>query len=175
MIGGALYEVAGHAAVDDVGEGALEDPSGLPLGGAAGARGFGAGRRPRPPQPRGAGRTVRGRGDAPVADLGVGAVRGGGLGGQVSHERQSWGTGESPGEGAGGLARPASATRVEAMSRARGRYAEGNCDEKRTPLRMNHAHSTGSRVRVTINEPTRANIMVSAIGLNSVPEGPVRT
>ena len=40
---------------------------------------------------------------------------------------------------------------------------------------MNHAHSTGSKVRVTSSEPTSANTMVSAIGLNSVPEGPDRT
>ena len=42
----------------------------------------------------------------------------------------------------------------------------------RTPGRMNHAHSTGSRVSVTISEPTSAKTIVSAIGLNSVPEGP---
>ncbi|CAM5343145.1 hypothetical protein RLIN73S_00583 [Rhodanobacter lindaniclasticus] len=40
---------------------------------------------------------------------------------------------------------------------------------------MNSAHSTGSRVSVTSSEPTRAKIMVSAIGLNSVPDGPVST
>ena len=45
----------------------------------------------------------------------------------------------------------------------------------RTPRRMNSAHSTGSRVSVTSSEPTRAKIMVSAIGLNSVPEGPAST
>ena len=44
-----------------------------------------------------------------------------------------------------------------------------------TPLRMNQAHSTGSSVRVTISEPTSAKTMVSAIGLNSVPDGPDRT
>ena len=38
MIGGALCEVANHAAVDDVGEVALEDAAGLLLGVAAGAR-----------------------------------------------------------------------------------------------------------------------------------------
>ena len=45
----------------------------------------------------------------------------------------------------------------------------------RTPLRMNQAHKTGSSVKVTINEPTNAKIIVSAIGLNSVPEGPDST
>ena len=45
----------------------------------------------------------------------------------------------------------------------------------RTPLRMNQAHSTGSRVSVTISEPISAKIMVSAIGLNSVPDGPDST
>ena len=42
----------------------------------------------------------------------------------------------------------------------------------RTPLRMNHAQSTGNSVNVTIKEPTSAKTIVSAIGLNSVPEGP---
>ena len=42
----------------------------------------------------------------------------------------------------------------------------------RTPFRMNHEHSTGSNINVTIKEPTSANTMVSAIGLNNVPEGP---
>ena len=45
----------------------------------------------------------------------------------------------------------------------------------RTPLRMNQAHSTGSSVSVTTSEPTSAKIIVSAIGLNSVPDGPDRT
>ena len=45
----------------------------------------------------------------------------------------------------------------------------------RTPLRMNHEHSTGSNVSVTIKEPTSAKTMVSAIGLNSTPEGPDKT
>jgi hypothetical protein len=40
---------------------------------------------------------------------------------------------------------------------------------------MNHEHSTGSRMSVTISEPTRANTIVSAMGLNSVPDGPDRT
>ena len=42
----------------------------------------------------------------------------------------------------------------------------------RTPSRMNQAHSTGSRVSVTISEPTSANTMVSAIGLNRSPGRP---
>ena len=45
----------------------------------------------------------------------------------------------------------------------------------RTPLRMNHEHNTGSSVSVTINEPIKARIMVSAMGLNSVPDGPDST
>ena len=44
-----------------------------------------------------------------------------------------------------------------------------------TPWRMNQEHKTGSKVRVTISEPIRAKIMVSAIGLNRVPDGPDRT
>ena len=44
-----------------------------------------------------------------------------------------------------------------------------------TPLRKNQAHSTGSKVSVTISEPIKAKIMVSAIGLNNTPDGPVRT
>ena len=40
---------------------------------------------------------------------------------------------------------------------------------------MNHEHRTGSRVSVTISEPTSANTIVSAIGLNSVPDGPDKT
>jgi hypothetical protein len=40
---------------------------------------------------------------------------------------------------------------------------------------MNHEHSTGSSVSVTTSEPISARIMVSAIGLNSVPEGPDNT
>ena len=40
---------------------------------------------------------------------------------------------------------------------------------------MNHEHSTGSSVSVTIREPTSAKTIVSAIGLNSVPDGPDRT
>ena len=43
------------------------------------------------------------------------------------------------------------------------------------PLRMNHEQRTGSRVKVTMSDPIRAKIMVSAIGLNSTPDGPVRT
>ena len=45
----------------------------------------------------------------------------------------------------------------------------------RTPFRMAQEQSTGSRVSVTIKEPTSAKIIVSAIGLNSLPEGPDRT
>ena len=52
---------------------------------------------------------------------------------------------------------------------------ERGAAKSRTPSRMNHAHNTGSNVNVTINEPTSANTIVSAIGLNSVPEGPART
>ena len=40
MIAGALSEVADHSAVDDVGEVAFEDPAGLLLGVAVGARVF---------------------------------------------------------------------------------------------------------------------------------------
>ena len=40
---------------------------------------------------------------------------------------------------------------------------------------MKIEHSTGSRVNVTTSEPTSAKIIVSAIGLNSVPEGPDST
>ena len=40
---------------------------------------------------------------------------------------------------------------------------------------MNQAHSTGSKVSVTIRDPISAKTMVSAIGLNSVPEGPDST
>ena len=40
---------------------------------------------------------------------------------------------------------------------------------------MNHEHSTGNRVRVITSEPISANTMVSAIGLNSVPDGPDST
>ena len=40
---------------------------------------------------------------------------------------------------------------------------------------MKYAHSTGSSTSVTISEPTRAKTMVSAIGLNSVPDGPDST
>ena len=42
----------------------------------------------------------------------------------------------------------------------------------RTPLRISHEQSTGSKVRVTISEPISAKIIVSAIGLNSTPDGP---
>ncbi len=45
----------------------------------------------------------------------------------------------------------------------------------RTPLRMNQAHNTGSSVRVTIREPISAKTMVSAMGLNRVPDGPDKT
>jgi hypothetical protein len=40
---------------------------------------------------------------------------------------------------------------------------------------MNQKHSTGSKVRVRISEPTRAKTMVSAIGRNSTPDGPEST
>ena len=40
---------------------------------------------------------------------------------------------------------------------------------------MNHAHSTGSSVSVTIREPINAKTIVSAIGLKSVPDGPAKT
>ena len=45
----------------------------------------------------------------------------------------------------------------------------------RTPLRINQEQRTGSNVRVTISEPMSAKIIVSAIGLNSTPDGPERT
>jgi len=54
-------------------------------------------------------------------------------------------------------------------------FSKTELRRSRTPLRMNHAHSTGSNVSVTTNDPTKANTMVSAIGLNSVPDGPDKT
>ena len=45
----------------------------------------------------------------------------------------------------------------------------------RTPLRISQEQSTGSSVSVTISEPISAKIIVSAIGLNSTPDGPDRT
>jgi hypothetical protein len=42
----------------------------------------------------------------------------------------------------------------------------------RTPLRKAHEQSTGSSVSVMISEPTSAKIIVSAIGVKSLPEGP---
>jgi hypothetical protein len=40
---------------------------------------------------------------------------------------------------------------------------------------MNQAQSTGSSTKVAARAPIRPKIMVSAIGLNSVPDGPVST
>jgi hypothetical protein len=45
----------------------------------------------------------------------------------------------------------------------------------RTPLRISQAQSTGSTMSVASSAPASAKIMVSAIGRNSVPEGPEST
>src|ERR1035437_10564425 len=72
-IGGALCEVADHPAVDDVGEVALEDPAGLLLGVAAGARVFVERLRPLLTTQLGDSHQVQGPVDAAVA-AGVVAV-----------------------------------------------------------------------------------------------------
>src|ERR1035437_7143439 len=80
MIGGALCDVADHAAVDDVCEVALEDPAGLLLGVAAGARVFVERLRPLLTTQLGDSHQVQGPVDAAGAAGGVavGAARGGG-------------------------------------------------------------------------------------------------
>ena len=44
-----------------------------------------------------------------------------------------------------------------------------------THTRKPHAQITGKRMSVMINEPNNAKIIVSAIGVNSFPEGPDST
>ena len=44
-----------------------------------------------------------------------------------------------------------------------------------TPPRNTTAHTTGSSVIVTSSDPISAKIVVSAIGLNNLPDGPVST
>src|ERR1035437_11117303 len=75
-IGGALCEVADHPAVDDVGEVALEDPAGLLLGVAAGARVFVERLRPLLTTQLGDSHQVQGPVDAAVAAGGVAVADG---------------------------------------------------------------------------------------------------
>jgi len=44
-----------------------------------------------------------------------------------------------------------------------------------TTLRRKYAHSTGSSVSVHSSDPTSANDIVSAMGRNNRPDGPVST